>query len=45
VVPQLKANPETTIQIGSVVRDVRARVASDEERALLWPMFCEFYPG
>jgi deazaflavin-dependent oxidoreductase (nitroreductase family) len=28
----LRANPDTTIQIGSVVRQVRARLASDEER-------------
>jgi F420H(2)-dependent quinone reductase len=41
----LKANPDTTIQIGSVIRDVRARVATDEERDRLWPKFCEFYPG
>jgi deazaflavin-dependent oxidoreductase (nitroreductase family) len=41
----LKANPDTTIQIGSVVRDVRARVASDDERDRLWPLFIAFYPG
>ncbi len=41
----LKANPDTTIQIGSVVRDVRARVATDEERDRLWPSFVAFYPG
>jgi deazaflavin-dependent oxidoreductase (nitroreductase family) len=41
----LNANPDTTIQIGSVIRDVRARVATDEERARLWPRFLEFYPG
>jgi deazaflavin-dependent oxidoreductase (nitroreductase family) len=41
----LKANPETTIQIGSVVREVRARVATDEERDRLWPKFVAFYPG
>jgi deazaflavin-dependent oxidoreductase (nitroreductase family) len=41
----LKANPDTTIQIGSVIRDVRARVATDEERDRLWPKFLEFYPG
>ncbi len=31
----LKANPDTTIQIGSVIREVRARVATDEERERL----------
>ena len=41
----LKANPETSIQIGSEVRRVRARVASEEERARLWPEFLAFYPG
>ena len=41
----VKANPDTTIQIGSVVRAVRARVATDEERARLWPEFVAFYPG
>jgi deazaflavin-dependent oxidoreductase (nitroreductase family) len=41
----LKANPDTTIQIGSVVRDVRARVATDEERERLWPKFVALYPG
>jgi deazaflavin-dependent oxidoreductase (nitroreductase family) len=41
----LRANPDTTIQIGSVVRQVRARLASDEERDRLWPEFIAFYPG
>lgn len=41
----LVANPETTIQVGSQVREVRARVATDEERERLWPSFVDFYPG
>jgi deazaflavin-dependent oxidoreductase (nitroreductase family) len=41
----LKANPETTIQIGSEVREVRARVATDEERDRLWPRFVAIFPG
>jgi len=41
----LTANPETTIQIGPEVREVRARVAGDEERERLWPEFVSFYPG
>lgn len=41
----LKANPDTTLQIGSAVREVRARVATDEERDRLWPKFVAFYPG
>ena len=41
----VQANSDTTIQIGSVIRDVRARVATDEERNRLWPKFVAFYPG
>lgn len=41
----LSANPDTTVQIGSVIRKVRARVASEEERDSLWPEFVAFYPG
>jgi deazaflavin-dependent oxidoreductase (nitroreductase family) len=41
----LLANPDTTVQLGSVVRNVHARVASDEERERLWPKFLELYPG
>lgn len=41
----LKANPETTVQIGPEVREVRARVATDEERDRLWAKFVAMYPG
>jgi F420H(2)-dependent quinone reductase len=41
----LNANPDTTIQIGAAVRNIRARVATDEERDHLWPKFVAFYPG
>jgi deazaflavin-dependent oxidoreductase (nitroreductase family) len=41
----LLAHPEITIQIGSEVRRVRARVATDEERDRLWPEFVALYPG
>jgi deazaflavin-dependent oxidoreductase (nitroreductase family) len=41
----LRANPDTAIQIGSVVRGVHARVASEEEHDRLWPKFVAFYPG
>jgi deazaflavin-dependent oxidoreductase (nitroreductase family) len=41
----LKANPDTTVQIGSVVREVRARVATGEERDRLWSKFVAMYPG
>jgi len=33
----LLANPDTTVQVGSEVRDVRARVATPAERERLWP--------
>jgi deazaflavin-dependent oxidoreductase (nitroreductase family) len=33
----LRANPDTTVQVGSERRDVHARVATAEERARLWP--------
>lgn len=39
----LKANPETTVQVGSDHRRVRARVATAEERARLWPKAVESY--
>lgn len=41
----LLANPDTTIQVGSGVHSVHARVASDEERARFWPEFVSFFPG
>jgi deazaflavin-dependent oxidoreductase (nitroreductase family) len=41
----LLANPETTVQLGSEVRPVRARVAAGEERARLWGQLVDFFPG
>jgi deazaflavin-dependent oxidoreductase (nitroreductase family) len=41
----LMANPETTVQLGSQVREVRARLATEDERGRLWPAFVAFYPG
>jgi deazaflavin-dependent oxidoreductase (nitroreductase family) len=41
----LIAHPCTSIQLGSEIRKVRARLASREERAQLWPKFVAFYPG
>ena len=41
----LKAHPETTVQIGTEKRAVRARVATPEERARLWPMAVDVYSG
>jgi F420H(2)-dependent quinone reductase len=41
----LRANPETTVQVGSERRAVRARVASPEERRRLWPRAVKTYGG
>jgi deazaflavin-dependent oxidoreductase (nitroreductase family) len=41
----LKANPETRVQVGSDKIDVRARVASDAERKRLWPKAVKTYGG
>ncbi|MFD4460024.1 nitroreductase/quinone reductase family protein [Nocardia sp. NPDC058480] len=41
----MKANPGTMIRIGHRSHPVRARVATDEERNLLWPEFIEFFPS
>lgn len=41
----LKANPDATIQVGRRVLRVHAHVASDEERARLWPLCVRVYRG
>src|SRR3954454_2293631 len=41
----LRANPDTTIQVGSKRRAVRARVANAEEHRRLWPKAVETYSG
>jgi F420H(2)-dependent quinone reductase len=41
----LKANPDTTAQIGSERRKVHAHVATSEERERLWPMAVKAYHG
>jgi F420H(2)-dependent quinone reductase len=41
----LRANPETTVQVGSERRAVRARVAEEEERERLWPKAVDTYSG
>ena len=41
----LRANPDTTVQVGSSRRDVHARVASAAERARLWPRVVAAYRG
>jgi deazaflavin-dependent oxidoreductase (nitroreductase family) len=41
----LKAHPDTTVQVGSERRPVHARVATAEERKRLWPLALETYSG
>lgn len=41
----LSAHPETTIQIGSETRRVRARVLTGAERDAWWPRCLSAYPG
>jgi F420H(2)-dependent quinone reductase len=41
----LKANPDTEIQVGSERRKVHARVAEDDERSELWPKVVAQYGG
>jgi len=41
----LKANPDTTVQVASHHLPVHARVATPEERERLWPMAVKAYPG
>jgi len=41
----LKANPDTTVQVGRERREVHARVANAEERKRLWPKAVEVYDG
>ena len=40
----LMAHPETTVQVGREVREVRARVADDAERDRLWPRLTAMFP-
>ena len=41
----LRANPETTVQVGSERREVRARQATAAERKRLWPKAVRLYSG
>lgn len=41
----LMANPDTTLQIGAEVREVRARLAEGEERDRLWSKMVAAFPG
>ncbi len=40
----LVKTPDCEVQIGSEVRPMRARRASDDEKAALWPRLLEVYP-
>ena len=39
----LKAKPDTTVQVGSELRRVRTRIADPDERARLWPEIVSRY--
>jgi len=41
----LRANPDTTVQVGRERRAVHARVAESDERERLWPRVVELYGG
>ena len=41
----LRANPDTTVQVGTERREVRARVAKPNERTRLWPKAVATYSG
>lgn len=41
----LRANPDTTVQLGGERRAVHARVATAEERERLWPVAESLWPG
>ena len=41
----LRANPDTTVQVGSRRIEVRARVAGAKERKRLWPEVVKVYSG
>jgi F420H(2)-dependent quinone reductase len=41
----LKANPDTVVQVGREHRPVHARVATPEERSRLWPRVVDNYSG
>jgi deazaflavin-dependent oxidoreductase (nitroreductase family) len=41
----LRAHPDTTVQVGSRRRRVHARTAEPAERERLWPRALETYPG
>lgn len=44
-VHDLRANPTATVEVGRRRLEVRARQATDEERATYWPPLLEIYPS
>ena len=40
----LKANPETTVQVGAEKRRVIARQATTDEKKRIWPTLVDIYP-
>ncbi len=40
----LKADPDTTVQVGTRTRPVRARETTDDERAHYWPRLLKVWP-
>jgi deazaflavin-dependent oxidoreductase (nitroreductase family) len=41
----LLANPEVAVRVDGTATPARARLATEEERALLWPGFARMYAG
>lgn len=41
----LRANPDTRVQVGAEIRNVNARIAEGEERARLWKLMVGVYGG
>jgi deazaflavin-dependent oxidoreductase (nitroreductase family) len=39
------AKPQAMIEIGTEIREVRARLATDDERQIIWSRQKELYPG
>lgn len=40
----MEANPDVEVEIGTTVTPMKARRASDEEKAAYWPRLLEIYP-
>ena len=40
----LRDNPDVSIQVGKDTYELRARTATDSERAQIWPELVDYYP-